>query len=451
MTSEYQWTPKNTLDHATTIAIVTAPMAIPRRTEGDRPRANTMAIAAYAAAAAAECPLGNELPIGMTSCESVGRGRSTTPFTALFSTISPAIVTTTNTIGHGLRVRTNMNRPTAIPTTHTVRLAPRWVRTWKTKPSPPRLATHVAIGRSRPIGRWPKATIPRTTTAATQAAAPTTTALGTRALIAGCLPFTKKEKPPPMRTDDTAHRLGKRFQDHHPATVAVGIAVTGALLLTLIVVGIGLSLTEGLLSGPLGRWDERVNDWFLAHRTAGLDPWAHLGSTIAMTGSVLAVAAVVVIVLLIARRWSDAAFLVTALAIEVSVFLITTVLVARPRPTVPQLQPAPPTSSFPSGHTAAAIALYVGLAMLLSPHVRSTGLKVLIWAVAISVPVFVAVSRVYAGMHHVTDVLASVIVGAGALMVASLAIRTAIVIRDEHAVRNDATDDRVLVTGEVAR
>jgi len=162
------------------------------------------------------------------------------------------------------------------------------------------------------------------------------------------------------------------------------------------------------------------------------------------------VAAVVVIVLFIARRWSDAAFLVTALAVEVSVFLITTVLVARPRPTVPQLEPAPPTSSFPSGHTAAAIALYVGLAMLLSPHVRSTGLKVLIWAVAISFPVFVAVSRVYAGMHHVTDVLASVIVGAGALMVASLAIRTALVIRDARSVHDDATDDRVLVSGEVA-
>ena len=39
-------------------------------------------------------------------------------------------------------------------------------------------------------------------------------------------------------------------------------------------------------------------------------------STIAMTGSVLAVAAVVVIVLLFARRWSDAAFLVVALAVE---------------------------------------------------------------------------------------------------------------------------------------
>ena len=76
-------------------------MAIPRRTEGDRSRANTMAIAAYAAAAAAECPLGNELPIGVTICESVGRGRSTSPFTTLFSTISPAMVTTTKSIGHG--------------------------------------------------------------------------------------------------------------------------------------------------------------------------------------------------------------------------------------------------------------------------------------------------------------------------------------------------------------
>ena len=37
-------------------------LSSPRRTEGDRSRANTMAIAAYAAAAAAECPLGNELP-----------------------------------------------------------------------------------------------------------------------------------------------------------------------------------------------------------------------------------------------------------------------------------------------------------------------------------------------------------------------------------------------------
>ena len=55
------------------------------------------------------------------------------------------------------------------------------------------------------------------------------------------------------------------------------------------------------------------------------------------------------------------------------------------------------------------------------------------------------------GMHHVTDVLASVIVGGGALIVASLAIRTALVIRDAHAARIDETEDHVLVSGEVAR
>ena len=88
---------------------------------------------------------------------------------------------------------------------------------------------------------------------------------------------------------------------------------------------------------------------------------------------------------------------------------------------------------------------------MLSSPIATAGLKVLVWVVAISIPVFVAISRVYAGMHHVTDVLASVIVGVGALMVASLAIHTAVVVRDARAVRNDATDDRVLVSGEVAR
>jgi len=36
------------------------------------------------------------------------------------------------------------------------------------------------------------------------------------------------------------------------------------------------------------------------------------------------------------------------------------------------------------------------------------------------------------------------------LIVASLAIRTAIAVRDAHEVRNDTTDD-LLVSGEVAR
>ncbi|MEO8477645.1 MAG: phosphatase PAP2 family protein [Actinomycetota bacterium] len=201
---------------------------------------------------------------------------------------------------------------------------------------------------------------------------------------------------------------------------AIGVGAAGYLVLASILVGIGLSLTHGLLQGPLGRWDESVNDWFLAQRTPILNDWSHAGSFIAMTGTVVAIAAVVVIGLALRRRWRDAGFLVLALTIEVSVFLTTTFVVNRSRPTVPRLEPSPPTSSFPSGHTAAAVALYVGLALLLSPHLRPA-LKVLLWIVAVAIPVGVALARVYAGMHHVTDVIAGGLLGLGALVVATYA------------------------------
>ncbi len=189
-----------------------------------------------------------------------------------------------------------------------------------------------------------------------------------------------------------------------------------------VMIGIGLSLTEGLLSGPLGRWDEGVNDWLLANRTSAWNGLAHVGSTIAMTIPIIAVATVFVLAVLLMRRFRDAGFLVVALAVEVSVFLLTTMVVARPRPSVARLEPAPPTSSFPSGHVAAAIALYIALAFVLTPKIAQRWLRILVWVVAIAIPVFVAVSRVYAGMHHVTDVAGSIVLGTGALIAAAVAV-----------------------------
>ena len=49
---------------------------------------------------------------------------------------------------------------------------------------------------------------------------------------------------------------------------------------------------------------------------------------------------------------------------ELFVFLLVTNTVGRPRPPVPRLDQAPPTSSFPSGHTAAAVALYGCIALV---------------------------------------------------------------------------------------
>ncbi|HEX7475043.1 MAG TPA: phosphatase PAP2 family protein [Dehalococcoidales bacterium] len=107
---------------------------------------------------------------------------------------------------------------------------------------------------------------------------------------------------------------------------------------------------------------------------------------------------------------------------ELLIFLIVTAVVNRPRPIVPLLDSAPPTSSFPSGHTAAAVALYGSFAVIALRQLRTKWLSIALATVFCIVPVVVGVSRLYRGMHHPTDVLFGAI-GGGlwlALVVATL-------------------------------
>ena len=90
-----------------------------------------------------------------------------------------------------------------------------------------------------------------------------------------------------------------------------------------------------------------------------------------------------------------------------------------------RLDDLPANDSFPSGHTAASVAVYVGLALLITSRFRNRGVRLLAWAVAILVPVFVAFARMYRGMHHPLDVAGGLLIGIGALLVLLFACRAA--------------------------
>ena len=96
---------------------------------------------------------------------------------------------------------------------------------------------------------------------------------------------------------------------------------------------------------------------------------------------------------------------------EVLIFLLVTMLVDRDRPPVRHLDEAPPTSSFPSGHTAATIALWGSLAVLANERARSALVRNLFLVLAFVVPLLVASSRLYRGMHFLTDVLGGAVLG----------------------------------------
>ncbi|WP_158717930.1 diacylglycerol kinase family protein [Streptomyces sp. NRRL F-2664] len=115
-------------------------------------------------------------------------------------------------------------------------------------------------------------------------------------------------------------------------------------------------------------------------------------------------------------RWVEAVFLGTSVAVQSAVFLVVTFFVERPRPDVVQLDGAPPTSSFPSGHVGASVALYGGLAVLVLTRTRGR-LRYLTAGLLLLVPFAVGVSRVYRGMHHPSDVLGGLLNGALTLLV----------------------------------
>ena len=125
------------------------------------------------------------------------------------------------------------------------------------------------------------------------------------------------------------------------------------------------------------------------------------------------------------RKWRLAAFLVFVLAVESASYRITTLVIHRHRPNVPRLEHLPVNASYPSGHTAAAIAVYCGLALLLTSRISNGAARAAIWTVALLIPPFVAFSRMYRGMHHPLDVGGGVAIGVAALAAMVVVTRAA--------------------------
>ena len=188
----------------------------------------------------------------------------------------------------------------------------------------------------------------------------------------------------------------------------VGAAVVLWGLLALL----GMLLTHVLNTGSAHRADLRVDLWFAAHRTGLWNDVTLVGTSMAQTQTAIAVTLVVVLFLRWRLgRWYESLVLITVMAGELLIFFAVTATVHRPRPPVARLDVAPPTSSFPSGHTAAAVALYGCIAILvLWIWGRRPATRVAV-AVLCFIPVFVGLSRLYRGMHYPSDVLAGALTG----------------------------------------
>src|SRR5450759_2409464 len=151
-----------------------------------------------------------------------------------------------------------------------------------------------------------------------------------------------------------------------PRTTVRGLllgALAPGMVLWLAIAGFGL-----LLSGPLKGWDRSesaLNRALQDTRSRTWDSvtalWSHVGNTEIIIG-VCVVA--VVVVWWRTRRWWFALIPALAISLQATIFVTVSAVIGRARPDVPHLDPAPPTSSYPSGHVGASVALYGSFAIM---------------------------------------------------------------------------------------
>jgi membrane-associated phospholipid phosphatase len=256
---------------------------------------------------------------------------------------------------------------------------------------------------------------------------------------AGALPTGQVESrpassPPPLspfpvleaRPARPAARLGRWLAGHHPVTVYLGMLIACYLVLVPLMSLLGLTLLHVLLPWQgLGHDDEHVNVWLAAHRSGFDNTGSEVVSGIADIYAIPAVVALTTIAAAITRNWRVAGFILAAIALESGSYRLTSMLIERHRPEVHRLDVLPVMASYPSGHVAASVAVFGGLALLITSRWRNRWLVALCWTFAIALPPLVALARMYRGMHHPSDTIAGLVLGLSALVAALLVVRTA--------------------------
>jgi undecaprenyl-diphosphatase len=229
------------------------------------------------------------------------------------------------------------------------------------------------------------------------------------------------EDPAPVSSPDAAPEWRAQLVDAarraHPAVLA-------AVGLFALLVAIGRLIAHTGVGAVVTGADVAVLQWIASLRTPWLDAASVWMSDAATTSTTIIAGLLVAIVASVSlRRLWPAVLMAAALVGELVVFLDSATLVARPRPPVPHLDPVlPPTTSFPSGHTAAAVCLYGGLATIVMLTARGWW-RWLFVAVAVLAVLAVAFARVYRAAHHPSDVIAGASLGVLWLTVVTRTVR----------------------------
>ena len=169
--------------------------------------------------------------------------------------------------------------------------------------------------------------------------------------------------------DEEPNGAGRRLaaivgHGHPVRTFLTGVALSFVSIATVSIL-LGLLVTRVIVrDGGIDSADESLVRFLSHHRSGGLTDASLVGSILAGGVVLPIIVGVCGVLAALFKQWRLGAFLIFALAVESGAYRATTLLVHRQRPQVHRLESLPANASYPSGHTAASIAVYGGLALL---------------------------------------------------------------------------------------
>jgi undecaprenyl-diphosphatase len=195
-----------------------------------------------------------------------------------------------------------------------------------------------------------------------------------------------------------------------------GTALGLTLTVNLVVVGLAGwafgSIVQDVVAGEASRVDRPVNRFFLQHRDGALTPWMKaltlLGAEPVLIGLMIVVG---LVWWLRSRTWRPLLLGVGAWGGAVVLSNTIKALIERPRPPALEWIGTASGSSFPSGHATGTVAVYGVIATLLAAATPKWSRKVALWTAAVIVWLAVGTTRLYLGVHWLTDVLGGYALG----------------------------------------
>ena len=189
-----------------------------------------------------------------------------------------------------------------------------------------------------------------------------------------------------------------------------GVELVGGLLVLTVAAWVFGAVAEDVVEGDT-RLDTRLADWLHDHASPG---WTTFFEAVTFLGNVPTLAAVALasaVVLASKRRAAELQLLLLA-AVGAQILTLGLKLgFERERPFFPDPLATESSYSFPSGHASVSLAVYGTLGFILARHLDDRRAQIASLAAAAVLVGLIGFSRLYLGVHFLSDVVAGFSVG----------------------------------------